>query len=95
MKSTSEPAQGIVAIVISTIMLIIGVTTVFAELQSDLDRIWRVPAAAKRMGIFIMLGKRLLSFGLVLGLGLMLLVSLLIRAAIAAAGKWWNGFFAG
>jgi membrane protein len=95
LKNTSEPAQGIVAIVISTIMLIIGATTVFAELQSDLDRIWRVPAATQQMGIFLMLRSRLLSFGLVLGLGFLLLVSLLISAAIAAVGKWWDGFFAG
>jgi len=95
LKSTSEPAQGIVAIIISTIMLIIGATTVFAELQSDLDRIWNVPSAAKQMGILIMLRTRLLSFGLVLGLGFLLVVSLVVGAAIAAIGKWWNGFFAG
>jgi membrane protein len=95
LKSTSEPAQGVVAIVISTIMLIIGATTVFAELQSDLDRIWRTPAPAIQIGIFAMLRARLLSFGLVLGLGFLLLVSLLIGAAIAAFGKWWDGFFAG
>ena len=95
LKSTSEPAQGIVAILISTIMLIIGATTVFAELQSDLDRIWRVPAPAKQLGIFIMIRTRLLSFGLVLGLGFLLVVSLVVGAAIAAVGKWWDGFFAG
>lgn len=95
LKSTSEPAQGIVAIVISMILLIIGATTVFAELQSDLDRIWRVPAPTKQNGIFVMLRTRLLSFGLVLGIGFLLLVSLLIGAAIAAIGKWWGGFFAG
>ena len=95
LKSTSEPAQGFVAILISTIMVIIGATSVFAELQSDLDRIWRVPAPANQLGIFLMLRKRLLSFGLVLGLGFLLLVSLVIGTAIAAAGKWWNGLFAG
>lgn len=95
LKSTSEPAQGIVAIVVSTIMLIIGATSVFAELQSDLDRIWRVPVPAKQTGIIVILRTRLLSFGLVLGLGFLLLVSLLIGTAIAAAGKWWDGFFAG
>ncbi|HEX5804452.1 MAG TPA: YihY/virulence factor BrkB family protein [Azospira sp.] len=95
LKSTSEPAQGAVAIVISTVMLIIGATTVFAELQSALDRIWRVPVPARRIGIFVMLRKRLLSFGLVLGLGFLLLVSLLISAAIAAVGKWWGDYLAG
>lgn len=95
LKSTSEPVEGIVAIVLSSIMLFIGATTVFAELQSDLDRIWRVSARAKQNGIFIMLRTRLLSFGLVLGLGFLLLVSLLIGAAIAAFGRWWEGFFEG
>ncbi len=95
LKSTSEPAQGFVAIVLSTIMLIVGATTVFAELQSDLDRIWRVPVPARKMGILVLLHTRLLSFGLVLGLGFLLLVSLVIGAAIAAVGKWWDGYFAG
>ena len=67
----------------------------FGELQSDLDHIWRVPAAATENGLWTLLRKRLLSFGLVLGLGFLLLVSLIISAAIAAFGKWWDGFFAG
>jgi membrane protein len=46
-------------------------------------------------GIWTLLRTRLLSFGLVLGLGFLLLVSLLVGAAIAAFGKWWNGFFDG
>lgn len=67
----------------------------FGELQSDLDRIWRVPAAATENGLWTLLRKRLLSFGLVLGLGFLLLVSLIVSAAIAAFGKWWDGLFAG
>lgn len=95
LKSANEPAQGIFATVVSIITLVIGATTVFAELQSDLDRIWRVPAAAKESGIWILLRTRLLSFGLVLGLGFLLLVSLVVSAVIAALGKWSNGFFEG
>ena len=67
----------------------------FGELQSDLDRIWRVPAAATENGLWTLLRKRLLSFGLVLGLGFLLLVSLIVSAAIAAFEKLWDGFFAG
>jgi membrane protein len=66
-----------------------------AELQSDLDRIWCVPAAAKEKGLWALLRTRLLSFGLVLGLGFLLLVSLVVSAAIAAFGKWWDGFLEG
>ena len=95
LKSANEPAQGIFLTVVSIITLVIGATTVFAELQSDLDRIWRVPAPAKGNDIWILLRTRLLSFGLVLGLGFLLLISLVISAAIAAFGKWWDGVFEG
>jgi len=95
LKSANEPAQDIFATVISIVTLVIGATTVFAELQSDLDRIWRVPAPPKENGIWALLRTRLLSFGAVLGLGFLLLVSLVISAAIAGFGKWSYGFFEG
>jgi len=95
LKSVHEPTQSIVAMVAGIITLVIGATTVFGELQSDLDRIWRVPAPAKENGIWVLLHTRLLSFGLVLGLGFLLLVSLVISAVIAAFGKWWDNFFEG
>ncbi len=95
LKSANAPAQDIFATLVSTVVLIIGATTVFGELQSDLDRIWRVPAPAKANGIWHLLRSRLLSFGLVLGLGFLLLVSLVVSAAIAAFGKWSYGFFEG
>ncbi len=90
-----KPARGIFLTAVGIITLVIGATTVFTELQSDLDRIWRVPAPAKENSIWILLRTRLLSFGLVLGLGFLLLVSLVISAAIAAFGKWWDGVFQG
>ena len=95
LKSANAPAKDIFATVISVITLVIGATTVFGELQSDLDRIWRVPAPATANGIWTLLRTRLLSFGLVLGLGFLLLVSLLVSAAIAALGKWSGGLFSG
>ena len=95
LKSASEPAKDIAATLVSLVTLVLGATTVFAELQSDLDRIWRVPAVAKQNSLWILLRTRLLSFGLVLGLGFLLIVSLLVSAAIAAFGKWSYGFFEG
>ena len=95
LKSTNEPGKDIFATAVGIIALVVGATTVFAELQSDLDRIWRVPAPATVNGIWTLLRTRLLSFGLVLGLGFLLLVSLIVSAAIAAFGKWSYGFFEG
>jgi membrane protein len=88
-----EPARDILAALLSLITLVIAATTVFSELQSDLDRIWRVPTLRQESGLWILLRSRLLSFGLVLGLGFLLLVSLLLSAVIAALGKWSHGWF--
>jgi len=95
LKSASAPAQGILATLFSVAALVIGATTVFGELQSDLDRIWRVPAPVKENGIWTLLRSRLLSFGVVLGLVFLLLVSLVVSAVIAAFSKWSHGWFNG
>lgn len=94
LKSASEPAKSVLATLISLVTLLIGATTVFAELQSDLDRIWRVPPV-KENGLWTLLRARLLSFGLVLGLVFLLLVSLVVSAVLAAFGKWSGGVVAG
>lgn len=92
--SASNKSQGIVAGGISIVVLIIGATTVFAELQSALDRIWGVPAKA-RTGILATLRARLLSFGLIIGLAFLLMVSLVTSAALAAFGRWFGGLMPG
>jgi membrane protein len=94
-KSANKPVQGFVATAISIVILIIGATTVFAELQSSLDRIWNVPAAKKASGIWATLRARLLSLGFILGLGFLLSVSLVFSAGVAAFGTWANGLFPG
>jgi membrane protein len=91
LKISNEPARNIFAALISAVTLFIGATTVFAELQSDLDRIWRVPPPLNENGLWLVLRTRMLSFGLVLGLGFLLLVSLVLSAGIAAFGKWSTG----
>jgi YihY family inner membrane protein len=95
LKSANVPTGGLIATVLSIFTLALGATAVFAELQSALDRIWRVPAAAKKGGIWNLLRTRLLSFGFVLGLGFLLIVSLVVSAGLSALGKWWGGWFQG
>src|SRR3954468_6967134 len=46
LKSADHPAQNAIASIISIVTLLVGATSIFGELQSDLDRIWRAPAAA-------------------------------------------------
>ena len=75
--------------------LLLGATSVFGELQSALDRIWRAPAQQHRSGLMALLRGRLLSFGLVVSIGFLLLVSLVISATVAAFGTWGTRLFPG
>ncbi len=86
--SASDTDRGLVAGTISVVVLLVGATTVFAELQSALDRIWHVPEREKPQGLWAVLRSRLLSFGLILGLAFMLMVSLVVGAATSALGGW-------
>ena len=95
LRAAREPAQGLLATGVSIVMMLVGATATFAELQRALDRIWRVPAPALQAGIWHLLRTRLLSFGLVLGMGFLLTVSLATSAALAALGRWWSAWFLG
>ncbi len=94
-KSASDTDKGLVAGLISFFVLLVGATTVFAELQSALDRIWHVPEARKPSGVVAMIRSLLLSFGLILGLAFLLMVSLAVSAGVAAFGHWMGGLMPG
>jgi membrane protein len=93
-KSASEPGKGTFAAIAGFVTLILGATTVFGELQSDLDRIWDAPKP-KESGIKGLLRGRLLSFGMILGIGFLLLVSLVLSAGLAALARFWDSWFEG
>lgn len=88
-----KPSKGITGTLVGVVLLGIGATSVFGELQDALDRIWRAPVKAGGSGIWYLLRTRLLSFGMVLGLGFLLIISLVFSAALSALGKWYGGFF--
>jgi membrane protein len=94
LASARKPGQGIFASVLSLAALVFGAIGVFNELESDLNRIWKVSPDAQA-GIRGMVRARLLSFGMVLAIGFLLLVSLAVSAALAAWGSYWSGAFAG
>ena len=88
LESVNHPAGGVLATAVGVLLMLLGATTVFAELQNTLDRIWRAPARPAG-GLWSLLRARVLSFGLILGLGFLLIVSLLASAAVAALQAWW------
>ena len=94
LASVNKPSQGILGAVAGVALLVFGATTVFGELQDALDRIWRAPARMNG-GLWSLLRARLLSFGMILGLAFLLMVSLVLGAAISAFGEWWGPAFGG
>ena len=91
LESARKPTGSLLAVVVGTVFLVIGSTAVFAELQDALDRIWRAPAVEdSRFSLWRLVRARLLSFGIVLGIGFLLMVSLMFSAALDALSKWWD-----
>ncbi|MGJ7578567.1 YihY/virulence factor BrkB family protein [Variovorax sp. RHLX14] len=95
LEALNKPTEGIVATVVGIVLVLIGATTVFGELQDAMDRIWRAPARDTSSGIWSLVRVRLLSFSMVMGIGFLLMVSLVASAALAAVGKWWSPMFGG
>jgi membrane protein len=93
LESVSSPQEGVVGTIIGALLLLIGATTVLNELQDAFDRIWHVPPKDKDGGVWGVIRSRLLSFGMILGIGFLMMVSLVFSAAMAALGKWWGPFF--
>lgn len=87
-KNSAETGAGLLAAILSIITLFIGATAVFIELQDSLDMIWRVkPKSDKPVLSFFR--ARLLSFALVIGMGFLLLVSLLVSAGLSALNEFF------
>ena len=92
-QSVQENQQSGWGAVLGVALLVLGATTVVAELQSALDVIWRAPQVIQRAGWLRWLQTRFLSLSLVLGMGFLLMVSLVVSAVVAAWGKWWAPLF--
>jgi membrane protein len=96
LANVSRPDTGSMAAIVSTALLVFGATTVFGQLQTALDDIWEVPEQAKaekRSALWTFVKGRLLSFGLVLALAFLIVISLVLSAALSALGKWWGPVF--
>lgn len=95
LTSASDTHKGLIAGIVSFFVLVLGATSVLTELQSALDRIWHVPESQKPSGPWAMIRSRLLSFGMILGLAFLLMVSLAVSAAVSAVGGWMGGLLPG
>jgi membrane protein len=88
-ENASRPGAGALATLIGSVTLLVGATTALVELKEGLDQIWDVPPE-KTSGFWYFVRKRLLSFGLILSLGFLLLVSLALSAALSLLARLWG-----
>jgi len=88
-ENAAEPSTGIWATLVGLATLLVGATTALAELKDDLDEIWDAPPERIR-GFWYLVRKRLLSVGMILALGFLLLVSLALSAVTAALSRLWG-----
>lgn len=81
--------EGRLATLVAGGLLLFGATTVFAELKASLDAIWQVPPLTHG-NLWDLVRTRLLSFGMVLVLAFLLMVSLVVSAALALLEQYWG-----
>jgi len=86
-QSVHKPANSAIASALGMMILLIGASGVLCEMQDALNTIWHVGAAGN-CGIRGMVKARLLGVGMVLGIGFMLLVSLVVSTVLAALAKY-------
>lgn len=90
---TSEKKRTVLATIIGGIVILIGATGVFAQFQKSLNMIWEVKADSSKSGIWQLIRVRLFSFGLIVAIAFILIVSLVISTMLSAFGTWLADHF--
>lgn len=89
----SKKEDSTLATIIGLVTLLVGATTVFAQFQKSLNIIWDVEADPKKSGIKVFLKTRIFSFGLIVSIGFLLLVSLVLTSVLTALSGWVKRHF--
>jgi membrane protein len=87
-----DPTLGLAATMVASVLLLVGATSVFVELKGSLDELWGIEPP-KGLAIIVFLRTQLHSFGLVLVLAFLLLVSLVLSAALAVLERYAGGIW--
>lgn len=85
--SISKTEKSLLATIIGSVVVLVGATGVFVELQKALNLIWEVKVKPRK-AILTILRTRLFSFGLIVSIGFLLLISLVITTVLAALSEW-------
>lgn len=90
LDASARSGASVVALVAGVATTLFAASGLFGELQAALNRVWEVRPREGR-GILGLVKDRFISFTMVLGIGFMLLVSLVLAAALSALGKYASG----
>lgn len=87
-KTTMDKQDSIWATIIGIVTIIMGATAVFAQFQKSINNIWEVEPSTEKSGIWLFLKSRLFSFGLILTIAFLLLISLVLSSLLSAFSNW-------
>jgi membrane protein len=93
-EAAAKPKSGRIATIVGIATLILGASGLFGQLKDALNTIWNVESK-KAFGIMAFIKERFLSMAMILGIGFLLLVSLVFDAVISAMGPWLARFIGG
>ena len=91
-RKTQESSHGKLGGIIGTIVLFIGASGVFSEIQSSINYLWSIPAPKKKAFLFAIL-RKLISFSLLLGFAFLVIVSLMANALLDIMSDRLKGLF--
>ena len=94
MQHVSRPGTNVATAAIGIAILLMGAGGVFSRLQEMMNTIWDVQPKPG-LSLWIRLRERFLSFGMLLGVGFLLLVSLVVSAGLSALGRYMSGWTPG
>lgn len=93
-RSADAPGSGFVAAAVGILLLLFGAGGVVGQLQYSLNKIWRAQNSTQST-VMQMLRHRFLSFAVILGVGFLLLVSLIVTAVLSAVSQFFSGILPG
>ena len=87
-KSSMTSDDTLWATILGIGTIIFGATAVFAQFQKSINNIWEVQPSTSKSGIWLFLKSRIFSFGLILTIAFLLLISLVLSSMLSAFSNW-------
>ena len=94
LRAAPQTTTGVFAAIVGIVTTLVAATTLVVELQDDLDYIWKAPTRPGS-GLVSLVRARVLSLGMILAIGFLLLISLVASGALVAFEAYFGSYFPG